>query len=91
MTNQKNFTRSGDKKRGYWYQKTPDILLDSEINLLLQEAMNHGHRDYTLILFALSTGLRNTEVVGLNVENVYQFDTVVNRHGSVPLRRVQIK
>jgi len=78
MTNHNNFTRSGGKNRGYWYQKTPDILLDEEIDLLLDEAMYHGHRDYTLILFTLSTGLRNAEVVGLDVEHIYQFDTVVN-------------
>ncbi|MBA7670262.1 Tyrosine recombinase XerD [subsurface metagenome] len=73
MDTDKNVTRSGDNKPKRWYRKTPDILLDDEIDLLLQEALRHGHRDYTLILFALSTGLRNTEVIGLNVEHVYPY------------------
>ncbi len=61
-----------------YYQKTPDILLDHEIPLLLDEALKHGIRDYTLIFFALNTGLRNSEVIGLNVEDVYPFGSVVD-------------
>jgi len=64
--------------RKYRHEKTPDILLDTEINFLLCEALNHGLRDYTLIFLALRTGLRNSEVVGLDVENVFQYETVVN-------------
>jgi len=78
MKKQKNFNSNGSPKQGYWYRKTPEILLDDEIDLLLQEAMNHSHRDYTLILFALSTGLRNSEVVGLNIENVFPYGTSVS-------------
>ena len=73
MNTHKNFNRSGSQRPKRWYQKTPEILLDDEIERLLQEAMNHGHRDYTLILFTLSTGLRNTEVVGLNFEHVFPY------------------
>jgi len=40
--------------------------------------LNHRFRDYTLILFALSTGLRNSEIIGLNAENVYPFGSVVS-------------
>ncbi|NVM55375.1 MAG: tyrosine-type recombinase/integrase [Candidatus Helarchaeota archaeon] len=78
MKKQKNSKCPGIPKPKRWYKKTPEILLDDEIDLLLQEAMKHGHRDYTLILFALSTGLRNSEVVGLNIGNVYPFGTTVS-------------
>ncbi len=78
MKTQSNSNRLGSPKRKYRHGETPDILLDFEISYLLDEAMKHGHRDYTLILFALSTGLRNSEVVGLDVEDVYQYQTVVN-------------
>ncbi|GAI75928.1 unnamed protein product, partial [marine sediment metagenome] len=36
-----------------------------------------GRRDYTLIVFALNTGLRNSEVIGLNVVDVNPFGTIV--------------
>ncbi len=70
--------RSGSPKRKYRHGKTPDILLDHEITQLLITALNRSLRDHTLIWFALNTGLRNAEVVGLDVENVYQFDTIVS-------------
>jgi len=64
--------------RKHYYQKTPEILLDSEIDLLLEEADKHSFRDYTLISFALNTGLRNSEVLGLDVEDVYPFGSVIS-------------
>ncbi|MBA7695568.1 Tyrosine recombinase XerC [subsurface metagenome] len=64
-------------KRKHYYQKTPVILLDHEIDSILEEAKKHGYRDYTLIFFALNTGLRNSEVIGLDVEDVYPFGSVV--------------
>lgn len=72
-----NSNRPGIPNRKHYYQKTPDILLDHEIDLILEEAKKHCFRDYTLIFFALNTGLRNSEVIGLNVENVYPFGSVV--------------
>ena len=78
MNYRKNINYPGRPKGKRWYQMTPDILLDDEIVLLLQEAFDHSFRDYTLIYFALLTGLRNTEIIGLNVENVYPFSTVVS-------------
>ncbi len=65
-------------KRKQYHQKTPDILLDREILLLLDEALKHGRRDYTLIFLALNTGLRNSEVIGLNIEDVYPYGSVVD-------------
>ncbi|MBA7535080.1 Tyrosine recombinase XerC [subsurface metagenome] len=61
-----------------WYHKKPDILLDYEVEPLLKEAHNYSFRDYTLILFALNTGLRNSECVGLNIEDVYPHGTIVS-------------
>ncbi len=78
MKTQSNSNRPGIPKRKYRHGNTPDILLDDEIGLILQEALNHSHRDYTMFFLALHTGLRHSEVVGLNVENVYQYETVVN-------------
>lgn len=68
----------GPPKRKRYYQRTPEILSDPEIELLLEEAKKHYFRDYTLIFFALNTGLRNSEVTGLNVEDVCPFDTVID-------------
>jgi integrase/recombinase XerD len=77
MMNHKNPDHQGIPKRKRYYQKTPDILLDHEIPLLLEEAFKHSYRDYTLISFALNTGLRVSEVIGLNVENIRPFDIII--------------
>jgi len=78
MNTQNSSNRSGSPGRKYRKGKTPDILLDNEVSHLLGVALTRSLRDHTLIWFALYTGLRNAEVVGLNVGNVYQFDTVVS-------------
>jgi len=65
-------------KRKQYHQRTPDILLDEEIDLILNEAIKHSYRDYTLIFFALNTGLRVSEVTGLNVENVFPYSSIVS-------------
>jgi len=72
-----NFNGTSRTRKQY-YQKTPDILSNIEIDLILDEARKHGLRDYTLIFFALNTGLRNAEVIGLNVEDVYPYDIVID-------------
>ncbi|MBA7530371.1 Tyrosine recombinase XerC [subsurface metagenome] len=86
----------------HYYQKTPSILLDHEIPLLLEEARNHSCRDYTLISLALNTGLRNAEVIGLDVEDVCPYSSIVNtlelpariakgkKPRSIPLRNLLI-
>jgi len=55
-----------------------DILLDSEIDSLLAEAKSHSIRDYTMIYMALNTGLRNSELIGLNIENVMPYVEITN-------------
>ncbi len=78
MENHRNPYRSVGPIHKYWYQRAPEILSDQETKRLLDNALNTCRRDFTLILFALSTGLRNTEVIGLNVEDVYPYGTVAN-------------
>lgn len=56
----------------------PQILLDMEIDSLKAQAHDSGPRDFTMILLALNTGLRCSEVVGLTVDCVYTYDTVNN-------------
>ncbi|MBA7553412.1 Tyrosine recombinase XerD [subsurface metagenome] len=77
MKKQYNPNCPGIPNRKYYYQRTPKILLDQEIHALLEVARSHSFRDYTLILFALNTGLRNSEVIGLNVVDVCPFDIVI--------------
>jgi len=54
----------------------PEILLAHEIEFLLSYAKQSSVRDYTMIALALGTGLRNSEICGLNVENVYAYKVV---------------
>lgn len=62
----------------WWYGQAPKILTDDEVVLLLDEALKYSLRDFTLIFFAVNTGLRNSEVRGLNVEDVWFGDAVPN-------------
>jgi len=49
---------------------------DIEISKLLSAAKDRDIRDYTMILLALSTGLRVSELVGLYIEDVAPFGEV---------------
>jgi site-specific recombinase XerD len=49
------------------------ILSDSEIVTLLTGARLYGLRDFTILHFALSTGLRCSELVGLKYEDIAPF------------------
>ncbi len=77
--------RPRGRSPNWWYGKTPRSLTDEEVEHLLITALGKSFRDHTLILFALNTGLRNTEVIGLNVEDVWFGDAVV-RYLDVPAR-----
>lgn len=52
------------------------VINDSEISTLLSAAKKQNLRDYTMILLALSTGLRVSELVGLFLEDVSPFGVV---------------
>lgn len=58
--------------------KPIDILLDHEIDSLLVQAREHSFRDYIMIQLALSTGLRNSELVGLSIEDVSPYGEISN-------------
>lgn len=49
------------------------IITDSEIETLLSGARKYGLRDFTILHFALSTGLRCSELVGLKYEDIAPF------------------
>ncbi|MQY80239.1 MAG: tyrosine-type recombinase/integrase [Bacteroidetes bacterium] len=49
------------------------ILSDQEIEKLLSGARKFGLRDFTILYFALSTGLRCSELVGLKYEDIAPF------------------
>ncbi len=56
--------------------QTPEILLDGEINVLLVEARKSSERDYMMIFLALNTGLRNSELLGLLIEDVRPYEII---------------
>jgi len=55
-----------------------EILLPGEEASLLAQARDEGPRDYLMIYLALNTGLRNSELTSLNIEDVYNFGFVLN-------------
>lgn len=52
------------------------IINDSEIAILLNAAKNQNPRDYTMVLLALSAGLRVSELVGLRIEDIAPYGDV---------------
>ena len=64
------------------------ILLPGEEASLLAQARDEGPRDFLMIYLALNTGLRNTELISLNVEDVFAFGTVLN---FIELRKITTK
>ncbi len=59
-------------------QKEPEILLDHEIELILEYAISDSERNRMMILLALSTGLRNSEIVYLTIECIRPFDIITS-------------
>jgi len=57
-------------------EKTPDILLDDESDSILFWARQQDLRDYIMIRLALGTGLRNSELIGLTIENVSPYGVI---------------
>lgn len=64
------------RKSTSWYHTSPETLTDPEIEQLLKQAFTYSLRDYTLIRFTLATGLRNSEVLGLNVDHVKPYGVI---------------
>lgn len=59
-------------------KKEPETLINSEEQILLQEAKKISARDFMIISLALSTGLRNGELTGLTIECIRTFETITS-------------
>ena len=79
------FLAEQDKKPST-ISRTPCILTSKEIELLLEQPTNEdlkGIRDKAMLEFAYASGMRVTEVISLNIEDVnLQEGTVICRSGS---------
>ncbi len=53
-------------------------LLDMEVESLLAQAHESSFRDFVILSLALGTGLRNSELIGLKIENIYPYGEVSN-------------
>jgi len=56
--------------------KDPVILLSNEVDSILAEAGDHSTRDRIMILLALETGLRNSELVNLIIDDICPYGVV---------------
>lgn len=80
-------------------KKAPSVLSSKEIELLLDQPKDvdlKGTRDKAMLEFAYATGMRVTEIISLNVEDVnIQEAYVICRNGSkqrtIPLGAISIK
>lgn len=80
-------------------KKAPSILTSSEIELLLDQPKNidlKGIRDKAMLEFAYATGMRVTEIISLNIEDVNLKDGLVvckygSRQRNIPLGSLSLK
>ncbi len=80
-------------------KKAPSILSSDEIELLLEQPKNidlKGIRDKAMLEFAYATGMRVTEIISLNIEDVDLKDGLVNcktgaRQRNIPLGSLSLK
>lgn len=80
-------------------KKTPSILTSSEIELLLEQPKNidlKGIRDKAMLEFAYATGMRVTEIISLNIDDVNLKDGLVSckaggRQRNIPLGSLSLK
>lgn len=59
-------------------QNEPEILLDHEAEMILEHAYKSSERDRMMILLALSTGLRNSELVHLTIECIRPYGEITS-------------
>ena len=79
-------------------KRTPCILTSKEVELLLEQPKDvdlKGTRDKALLEFAYATGMRVTEIISLNIEDVnLQEGTVLCKNGSrtrtIPLGKMSL-
>lgn len=80
-------------------KKVPSILTSSEIELLLDQPKNidlKGIRDKAMLEFAYATGMRVSEIISLNIEDVNLKDGLVSckygaRQRNIPLGSLSLK
>ena len=80
-------------------KRVPSILTSQEVSLLLDQPKNvdlKGTRDKAMLEFAYATGMRVTEIISLNVEDVnLEEGTVTCKTGSkqrnIPLGKISLK
>lgn len=80
-------------------KKAPSILTSSEIELLLNQPKNvdlKGIRDKAMLEFAYATGMRVTEIISLNIEDVNLKDGLVvcksgSKQRNIPLGSLSLK
>ena len=80
-------------------KRVPSILTSQEVSLLLEQPKNvdlKGIRDKAMLEFAYATGMRVTEIISLNVEDVnLEEGTVTCKTGSkqrnIPLGKISLK
>ena len=80
-------------------KRVPSILTSEEISLLLEQPKNidlKGIRDKAMLEFAYATGMRVTEIISLNVEDVdFETGSVTCKTGtkqrSIPLGNMSLK
>ena len=80
-------------------KRVPSILTASEVELLLEQPQNvdlKGIRDKAMLEFAYATGMRVTEIISLNLEDVNFEETYVNcktgtKQRNIPLGTLSLK
>ena len=74
-------------------KKVPNILTSKEVELLLEQPKNidlKGIRDKAMLEFAYATGMRVTEIISLNIEDVNIEDGYVKCHSSEKERSIPL-
>ena len=74
-------------------KKAPSILTSEEVTLLLNQPKNvdlKGIRDKAMLEFAYATGMRVTEMISLNIEDVNLEEGVVNCKARIKTRAIPL-
>ena len=80
-------------------KRTPNILTSKEVELLLDQPKDvdlKGTRDKAMLEFAYATGMRVTEIISLNIENVdleqgFVICNTVGKKRNIPLGSISLK
>ncbi len=80
-------------------KRVPNILTSQEVSLLLDQPKNidlKGIRDKAMLEFAYATGMRVTEIISLNIEDInleegYATCRSGSKHRNIPLGKMSLK